>query len=160
MSTVRIPKKTYVCLEQGTYPATIGKVEAIESEYGPQVKFYFELENGNGEEPIEIIAWASAKYSEKTKLFAWTRAALGPKFDPNADFDGDLLLNRPVLLNVSIRVSTNGGEFNRVETVLPLPRKQPRPIAQIVQELGYEPEQQNAPEPPPPPTWVEDETEA
>jgi hypothetical protein len=87
----------------------------------------------------------------KSKLFAWTKGALGTEFNLDDDFQASKLLNRLVQLNVSRRMGTNGNEYNKVENVFAYRNRTARKPEQVVQELeelGYEPE--------PPPAWPED----
>ena len=130
---VKIPKKTYVTLPEDTYIGDIEVVETVTGDYGEQVKFYFSLPEI--EDDVSLVGWCSASYSDKSKLFSWAKAALGPDFDPNEDFDSDKLIGRRVMLDVSKRLSTSGTEFNRIESLIKY--KAPAPVkkkAVVVEE--------------------------
>jgi hypothetical protein len=71
---------------------------------------------------VDLLAWCSTNYSEKSKLFRWTRAALTGDFDPSADFQAAKLINKRVLINVEKNVSANGGEFNKIVDIMAVPR--------------------------------------
>jgi hypothetical protein len=108
----------------GTYQATIIGLEKAIGNFGEQMKFSFEVltptvEYTDGE--VELLAWFSANYSEKSKLYRWTRAALAGKFDPNADYQATVLINRRVLVNVERNASPNGGEFNKITDLMTVP---------------------------------------
>jgi len=70
---------------------------------------------------VELPAWCSVNYSEKSKLYCWTWAALAGDFDPNADFQASKLINRRILVNVEKNASATGGEFNKITDKLAAP---------------------------------------
>jgi hypothetical protein len=122
MENFKIPKKTFMTIPQGTYYATIVNLEQVPGEkYGPQVKITFSVGAQTFEQPVNLVGWCSTNYSEKSKLFAWTKAALGAEFDPMAEFEAAPLFGREVLVNVSKKVSATGTEFNKIEACMPLP---------------------------------------
>jgi hypothetical protein len=137
MDNFTIPKKVFVAIPEGAYYATITNLEQLPGEkFGPQVKFTFAVDAEDFDEPVNLVGWCSANFSEKSKLFAWTKAALGSEFDPTADFEAAPLFGRAVMVNVSKRVSATGTMFNKIEACLPLPGKskaQPKQPAQPVQ---------------------------
>jgi len=150
MGTFRIAKTEYVTVEPGIYKARIAAVEPCDGQYGEQAKFTFDLLDAG--EDVSLTGWCSAgKYTEKSKLFEWTRATLGPAFDPDAEWDADLLIGKQVALNVELRQSPKGTTFNKVAAVLPS-RQPARRVAvpaaekKILSDLGFE--TPPAPEPP------------
>jgi hypothetical protein len=133
MDNFSIPKKTYAIIPEGTYPAIIQSLEQVEGQFGTQVKFTFSVLDLD--EEVNLTGWCSINYSEKSKLFAWTKGALGDGFDPQADFEAAPLIGRRVLINVSQRMSATGTVFNKIEAVMPLPTRQtqkvqPKPVQQ------------------------------
>ena len=120
---LQIKQTTYELLPVGEYTAKISAIEADDGKFGAQVKFEFEIQGGDYAGQT-LLAWASAKFSPRSKLFAWTRAALSSDISPDYDFNSDDLLGRPVMVTVVIRPNEDGAEFNRVESVRPYRPKQ------------------------------------
>jgi len=128
----QIPKKTFLLIPAGTYRATITGLEKALGVYGEQVKITFhvltdDVEYTDGS--VDLLAWCSTNYSEKSKLFRWARAALAGDFDPSADFQAAKLINKRVLINVEKNVSANGGEFNKVVDIMAVPHGKANSIA-------------------------------
>jgi len=150
MNDFTIPKKQYVLLEEGQYLAEVTDLEQSEGEYGTQVKITFNLLDAE-EENASLIGWCSANYSPKSKLFAWTKAALGQKFNPDEDFQASKLKGKQVHLQVSRRMGANGTEYNKVEAVFSHRQALPRKAEEINAEIGFD----EVEEPPAPPVWDE-----
>jgi hypothetical protein len=135
----------------------IDTLEQTDGQFGPQVKFTFKddtshLEETDGE--TMLTAWSSAKYTEKTKLFKWARAALGAEFNPDVDFQASKMTGKRVLLSVEKHISATGTEFNKVGEVMALPRvKKPQPKAPPPPESLDETEMIEEPEPIDEPDW-------
>ena len=144
MSDFVIPKKTYETVEEGIYLAEITSCEQADGQFGAQVKIGFRLLDA--EKETDLTGWCSANYTEKTKLFKWSRAALGSAFNPDADFKASALIGKRVMLNVSVRISANGNEFNKIEDVSPIraPARR-KTVADINNELGYSEEGEQPP---------------
>lgn len=152
-----IPKQTFRLIPQGTYRGIIDSLEKVQGRFGDQIQFKIRI-NTDGVEGLEgeevtLTAWASAKYGEKTKLYKWNRAALGPDFDPNADFSAVAMKEKRVLVVIETRISSDGSEFNRVSDLLAAPRvKKPQPVAaQAEVAAPPQPKEPVPPEPPAPP---------
>jgi hypothetical protein len=114
----KIQKKTYTLIDEGVYQATIESMEKSAGNFGEQIKFTFDLGND-----CKLIGWTSTNYSEKSKLFGWAKSVVGDTFDPKADFDADWLLGKRVLVQVSKRMGTDGNTYNKIESVLCLPKQ-------------------------------------
>ena len=148
MTDFSIPKKTFLLIPAGSYLAVISNLEKTVGAYGEQIRFSFrvfttDVEYTDGE--VELPAWCSVNYCEKSKLYRWTRAALSGNFDPNADFQASKLINRRVLVNVEKNSSANGGEFNKITDIMAVPRDKTK------QEATAPERQPMPPEPPAPP---------
>lgn len=55
--------------------------------YGPQVKLMFQVPHED--EDVSIWAWTSQKFSQRSKLFAYTEAILGRPIGDEEGFDSD-----------------------------------------------------------------------
>ncbi len=107
-------------LDEGMYPAVVTKLEPSDGQYGPQLKWYFDVEHGD--ESVEVTAFGSnrkeGKLGRKTKLREWAEAILGRPLQQGERLRSDDLLNKPCRVKITI-VDTEKGEFNKVEKVLP-----------------------------------------
>ena len=145
---IRLHKEKYTPLPAGTYKGIVDELMQVVGRFGDQIQFRIRI-NTDGIEGLEgeevtLTAWASAHYSERTKLYRWTRAALAEGFDPNADFSALAMKEKRVLVVVESHVGPDGSEYNKVSDLLAVPRgKKPAPAA--------------APQPPPPPPPDDDD---
>jgi hypothetical protein len=119
---VQLPQTKYEPIPEGVYPATIVDITLDDtSVYGSQLKFKFLLDAFEGyENGKEMIAWAGAKFSPKSKLFQWTQAILGKKIPEDYDFNSDDLLDKRILLVIGRNIKPDGREFDKVEGIKPL----------------------------------------
>ncbi len=129
--SIKVEQTHNVCIPVGEYPAQITSIEETDGQYGPQLKFTFTISGGEYQSTT-ITGWASRTFSEKSKLYAWTKAAFGGvEIPPDYNFDSDAVLKRRVTLVIIKRASDDGAEFNKIDAVLPLKKPTPpRPAAQ------------------------------
>lgn len=112
----KIDQKVYELIPVGEYPAEIIQVDLETGQYGQQLKFSFSLDGKNQ----TLWGWASASFTTKSKLYAWTRAAFGGRpVPPNYNLDTDHLIGRKVLLTVIIARKDDGQEYNKISDVRP-----------------------------------------
>lgn len=122
---LRIRQTHYETIPTGEYQAVISDIVADEGQFGPQVKFTFDVITP-GYENAQLVAWTSQSFSPKSKLFRWTQAAFGGRpIPPTWDFDSDKLIGRQVRLVVVAKQGQDGTEFNRVNDVLPVVKPMP-----------------------------------
>lgn len=110
---IYLERTVYECIPTGEYRATVGAVEQETGDFGPQIKFRFDLQSPDYEDK-SLIGWASAKFSGKSKLFQWTSAILGRALAPDEGFDSDKLLGRRCILIVTTEHKDDGSEYNKV----------------------------------------------
>lgn len=126
MSDIIIQKQNYTIVPEGTYNGSIDSMVKISGRFGDQIQFKIRIKTDGVEgldgKEVSLTAWASAKYGEKTKLYRWNRAALGPDFNPNADFSAIAMKEKRVLVVVETHISPDGGEYNRVTDILATPQ--------------------------------------
>lgn len=115
---IYVEQTVYEVLPTGEYPASINQIEEVEGQFGDQLKFEFAIQGGE-HDGTTLLGWASKKFSNKSKLYKWTKAAFGADIPPNYDFDSDDLLDRKIVLTVVVNTKDDGSEFNRIETVRP-----------------------------------------
>ncbi len=133
--SIVIPQSTYEPIAPGIYTGKITQIEAQDGQFGPQLKFTFQLDPFEGYEAgKQQHAWCSQKFNAKTKLYAWTQAVLG-KLPPDYAFDSDDLIDKQVTLVIGNRYSGDGNQlFDFVESVKP--RQQKRNPEPVQHELG------------------------
>lgn len=111
---IKIEQQTYELLETGEYPAEITEIALENGQFGEQLKFTFELDNGRS-----MWGWASAKFSTKSKLYAWTRAILNRDIPPSYMLDTDDLLGKRVKVIITQEEREDGREFNKITRLKP-----------------------------------------
>jgi hypothetical protein len=142
--SVRIERTKYEPIPIGIYPASIVAIDLDDtSEYGSQLKFKFLLDPFEGyESGKELHAWASARFSPKSKLFKWTQSILGNIPDDYA-FESDDLINKRVMLVIDHNVKPDGAVFDKVESIKPLRA----PVQKAVQDINFQLEEVEAESP-------------
>ena len=126
---ITIEQTKYEPIPTGKYLAVIDSIEATDGKFGSQLKFKFQLVGDNNSQPASLLGWASAKFSSRSKLYEWTKAAFGGKPIP-ADylFDSDDLIGKHVVLTV-VEDEGEKGPFNRIDSVKPYVKtSKPQPI--------------------------------
>lgn len=128
-----IKQEFSVVLPTGTYPAQIVAADLDEGHYGAQVKLTFNVIDGEHKNAT-LMAWTSAKFSQRSKLFRWVKAAFGgTEIPPTYDLDLDHLLDRRVMVQVVEKTKEDGTEFNKVDEVRPYrPNAAPQGAPQLM----------------------------
>ena len=113
-----IEQTVYEPIPVGLYPATIESIELEnDGKFGPQILFKFKLDPfGDYPDGKEMRAWASKKFSQKSKLYKWTRNILG-NIPAEYNFNSADLLNKRVLLSVGHK-EKDGLTFDQIEEVM------------------------------------------
>lgn len=122
---ITIKQTVYDPIPTGKYTARISKIEESAGQYGPQLKFVFDLQPGEDGKSRSLTGWASKNFSVRSKLYEWTLAALGP-FDHEYAFNSDDLIGKKVILVVTEKVGDQG-VFSVITSVLPYLKPQPAP---------------------------------
>ena len=106
-------------IPMGEYPARIKDVsEEPEGQFGPQYKYLFEITAGD-QEGVSLMGWTSQKFSAKSKMKQWVTAATQESFSAGDEFYPDSLVGKDVRIGVLKKVKDDGGEFNKIDSVLP-----------------------------------------
>ena len=127
--SITIEQHVFELLPVGEYPAKIADIKLEDGQFGQQVKFTFEIPNGE-EEPRTMWGWSSAKFTPASKLYAWTQAALGGgPIDRGYNFNSDDLIGKKVTLIVVVKEGDKG-EFNRIDTIRPFRKPAPKPVVE------------------------------
>ncbi len=123
--SITITQTVFVPVPPGTYVAKILSIEEETGQFGAQLKFKFELQLKEGEQPKVLNGWCSKKFGPKCKLFEWTIATLGP-IDRTYTFNSDDLIGKKVLVVVT-QERGETGIYNKITQVLPYRKPQPVP---------------------------------
>lgn len=117
--TITLEQTFYEPIPTGKYPAKINQIEVADGQFGPQLRFTFELPPGENSESRTLIGWCSQKFSNKSKLYGWTKAAFGGEsIDRSYTFSSDDLVGKKVNLTV-VEKENDDGVFNKIEGVTP-----------------------------------------
>ena len=109
----RIPQTTIELLPAGWYPAKVLIVQEVESDYGAQLEWRFEVTSPNGEKS-ERRAWSGMKFAPGTKLFGWCEKLAGGSIPKTTDLDTDELSGLECDVKIEIKASQQGQQVNRV----------------------------------------------
>lgn len=117
--TIRIKQTYFEPLETGRYPARIAEIEESEGQFGPQLEITFELSPDEDGNTRTLRGYASMKFSGKSKLYRWTKAALGGEpIDRSYTFNSEDLIGKKVYITV-IEIEGDDGDYNKIEDVSP-----------------------------------------
>lgn len=115
-------------IETGEYPARVVSIEEADGQFGPQLKWKFEL-TGPDTSGKTLSAWCSQNFSIKSKLYAWTLAAFGGNPIPETyAFDSDDVIGRNVRLVVVVKAKADGSEFSKIDQVKASKTKPSHPV--------------------------------
>lgn len=125
---ITIAQTVFETIPCGRYPAKIVAIVEEVGQFGPQLKFRFELPKGEGGSARILYGWTSKKFSNQSKLYDWTRAALGgAPIDPNYVFNSDDLIGKKVFITV-LEEQSDRGAFNKIQSMFPYqPKTQQAP---------------------------------
>ena len=109
----KIPQTTIELLPAGWYPAKVLIVQPVDSEYGPQLEWRFEVTSPNGDKS-ERRAWSGMKFAPGTKLFGWVEKLAGSSIPKTMELDTDELSGLECDVRVEVKASQQGQQVNRV----------------------------------------------
>ena len=112
----------YEVMPLGSYPAACKSAEFVEGQYGEQIEFKFELTGGEHDGRM-LTAWASATFSQRSKLYRWARSVFGDGVT-GSSWAPEQMVGMNLLLDVVIKRKDDGSEYNRVEEL----RAAPQPV--------------------------------
>jgi len=73
--SITIHQTFFELIPTGRYLAKIVAIEALDGQFGPQLKFTFKLPPNEQGESRTMLGWASRKFNNQSKLYEWTKAA-------------------------------------------------------------------------------------
>jgi len=115
--SIRIKQTHYVPLPTGEYQATIADILEETGQYGPQVKFIFDITEPEQYNDRSLYGWCSQKFSTQSKLYAWTKAAMGGGvLASDFDFDSDAMIGKFVTLALVVKEGDKG-QYNKIYAV-------------------------------------------
>jgi hypothetical protein len=103
-------------LEAGLYLARVAEVQGLQTQYGPAVRFWFEVLAG--EEKVRVPGIANAKLSRGSKLRAWVEALLGRQLQHGEELDAEQLVGKPCKVALGVRDGHNRVEHVYSRTVV------------------------------------------
>ena len=115
--SIRIKQTHYVPLPVGEYQATIADILEETGQYGPQLKFVFDITEPEQHSARTLFGWCSQTFSTKSKLYTWTKAALGGgALASDFDFDSDAIIGKSVTLALVVKEGDKG-QYNKIYAV-------------------------------------------
>lgn len=115
--SIRIKQTHYVPLPAGEYQATIADILEETGQYGPQLKFIFDITEPEEYNDRSLYGWCSQKFSTQSKLYAWTKAAHGgAALASDFDFDSDAMIGKSVTLALVVKEGDKG-QYNKIYAV-------------------------------------------
>lgn len=115
MTHITVKQSKYDPIAAGKYVAKIGELEEESGDYGPQIKFNFDVLDPAGGANKAITGWCSMKFNPKTKLYLWMQVIMGD-IPGDYEFDSDDVVGKKVYLNI-IEVPGDNGVFNKIESI-------------------------------------------
>ena len=120
---IKIQQRTIETLPMGEYVAVVKALDSEVRDFGrgdqAQVRWFFECETPSGD-PVDVPGWCSATFSNRSKLYTWTKAVFGGKELPrNYDFNSDDIVGRKVIVVLTVEERDDGSDFNRVNRLKP-----------------------------------------
>lgn len=97
--------------------AEIAAIELMAGSYGPQLRWKFAVVDSDR----TLVAFSSTTFSNRSKCYAWTKAALRREIGKTEKFDSALLIGERVELTLAEKQNPNDGSvFNIVWEVAPI----------------------------------------
>lgn len=110
-----IEQQKLVVLPPGWHKAVVQDVQPTTGQFGDQVQITF-LVDGDDGLPVKVKAWASARFSPMSKLYAWAENIFGVPIPESYDLNTDDLLGRACDIKLERRPGAKG-EFLKVVAV-------------------------------------------
>ena len=112
--------------DQGVYRAKLVDLQEDEGQFGPFVKWYFELlEEGCEGQTIRGQSSVPESFTSATKMWQWAQGLLGRPIRPGESIDLEDLIGNECMLTLGHN-ETDRGTFATVDAVNPVRRKQPK----------------------------------
>jgi hypothetical protein len=124
--TLKMKAQEHEPPDQGIYRARLLDLQEGEGQFGPFVKWYFELlEEGYEGQTIRGQSSIPEIFTAATKTWQWAQALLGRPIRPGEEIDLKGLIGNECMLTLGHK-ETERGTFATVEAVNPIRRKKPK----------------------------------
>lgn len=112
-------------VEAGVYPGKLKEISEGSGEYGDFLRFEWTLLDDDGAATETTISGlCNPLLNSRSKLGAWAQAHLGEELRVGQELDLDELIDKKVMLTVSVEPRKDGqGDRNKVTAVSPMRRK-------------------------------------
>ena len=112
--------------EQGVYRVKLVDLQEDEGQYGPFVKWFFELLEDDYEgQTIRGQTSIPESFTTATKMWQWAQGLLGRAIQPGESIDLEDLIGNECMLTIGHK-ETERGTFATVDAVNPVRRKKPK----------------------------------
>jgi hypothetical protein len=124
--TLKMKAQEHEPPEPGIYRAKLGDLQESEGQFGPFVKWFYELlEEGYEGQTIRGQSSIPEAFTAATKTWQWAQALLGRPIRPGEVIDLEDLIGNECMLTLGHK-ETERGTFATVEAVNPIRRKKPK----------------------------------
>jgi hypothetical protein len=129
--TLKMKAQTHEPPEPGIYRARLVDVQEGEGQFGPFVKWFYELlEEGYEGQTIRDQSSIPETFTAATKTWQRSQALLGRLIQPGEEIDLRDLIGNECMLTLGHK-ETDHGTFATVEAVNPVRRKKPKKQAPL-----------------------------
>jgi hypothetical protein len=112
--------------DQGIYRAKLVDLQEGEGQFGPFVKWFFELLEEDYEgQTIRGQSSVPESFTAGTKMWQWAQGLLGRAIQPGESIDLEDLIGNECMLTLGHK-ETDRGTFATVDAVNPVRRKKPK----------------------------------
>ncbi len=118
---IKVTASEHEAMEPGQYRARLTKLEEDEGQFGPFVKFFFEVIGDEDYAGESISGIASLKLTPDTKLWQWYSGLKGQPPEKGREIDLEEILDNECMLVVGHK-TTDRGTFATIDAAHPVRR--------------------------------------
>lgn len=132
---LKFDAEVYEALDEGVYRAKLAGLEEDEGEYGPFVKWYFQiLEEDYEGQSVRGQSSIPKSFNSATKMWQWAQGLLGRAIQAGENIDLEALVGKECMITIGHK-ETDRGTFARIDAVNPVRKKKKKPApAPVVEE--------------------------
>jgi hypothetical protein len=113
----------YEAMDEGIYRAKLVNLEEDEGEFGPFLKWYFEiLEEDYEGQSVRGQSSIPQNFTSATKMWQWAQGLMGRAIQAGEQIDLEELIGNECMITISHK-ETDRGTFARIDSVNPIRRK-------------------------------------
>jgi len=106
-----------VVMPTGDYIAQVVEIQPDEGNFGPQLRWRFEIIHPEEYQEKSILGWTSTSPSLSGRFVKWASACLARQIAPGEQLATEDLVGLKVVLTVIVREGDDGTEYNKIDSV-------------------------------------------